>query len=302
MIMRALRLIALLLAAPGGIATAAPPRAPARPPPPDVTRPQQAAPEPDGGPLDGFYFRLGGMVIAPTGRGDEVQLTNLTGMARLSGLHDGPIAGSSTSLGKAWLPAAIVGYALPFLGRQLSVETVLALPVKQKLYAGGTLATESISPTALGTLPTGVPALGSELGEVTSLPPVVTAVYRFFPRAPVRPYLGVGGCLLVVVDARITNPVLASVRPPKVEIPPALGWVVQAGAEVRFSFEGMPGRAFFLTADVKYVGGLEAKAKLKDVWVSVPDLPTYGAAKVGDNISRLKVDPIVSFMGLGIDF
>jgi outer membrane protein W len=299
--MRALPLVALLLAAPGGLAAAASPRAPA-PPPSPLTRPQQAAPEPDGGPLDGFYFRLGGMVIAPTGRGDEVQLTNLTGMARLSGLQDGPISGSSTSLGKAWLPAAIVGYAPPILGRQLSIETVLALPVKQKLYAGGTLATDSISPTALGTLPTGVPALGTELGEVTSLPPVVTAVYRFFPRAPVRPYLGVGGCLLVVVDAKITNPVLASVRPPKVEIPPALGWVVQAGAEVRFTFEGMPGRAFFLTADVKYVGGLEAKATLKDVWVSVPDLPTYGAVKVGDNVSRLKVDPIVSFMGLGIDF
>jgi outer membrane protein len=255
-------------------------------------------PEPHpGGWLAGFRFRLGALRILPTGRGGEVQLSDVTGTPRLSGLDDGPIAGSSTSLGPALMPAAVVGWAPPILNRQLSIETILALPFKQRMYAGGSLADTPLAATALG-LPTGVPALGKELGEVTLLPPVVTAVYRFFPRARVRPYLGAGGCLLLVLDARITNPVLTSVREPKVEIPPAMGWVVQAGGEVRFD---LAGRTFFLTADAKYVGDLNVTAKVKDVWVALPALPVYGAARVGDTTARMKIDPLIAFVGVGMD-
>jgi outer membrane protein W len=258
----------------------------------------EAAPEPSGGGwLAGFHFRLGALGIIPTGRGGEVQLSDVNGTARLSGLHDGPVSGSSTALGTALMPAAIVGWAPPILDRQLSVETILALPFKQRMYAGGTLANTPLAATALG-LPTGVPALGRELGEVTLLPPVVTAVYRFFPQARIRPYLGAGGILLLVLDARITNPVLTSVREPRVEIPPALGWVAQAGAEVRFE---LLGRTFFLSADAKYVGNLNVTAKVKDVWVALPNLPVYGAARVGDTTAHMKIDPLIAFVGVGMD-
>ena len=194
-----------------------------------------------------------------------------------------------------------IAYAPPILCRQLSIETILALPFTQKMYAGGTLASTSLAPTAIGSLPTGVPALGKELGEVKLLPPVVTAVYRFFPGASVRPYLGAGGSLLLILDARITNPVLSSVRPPRVSIPPRLGWVVQAGTDVRFGFDALPGRSLHLTADVKYIGGLDVTATLKDVWVSLPGLPVYGAARVGDNVARIQVNPVIAFVGLGLD-
>lgn len=293
----------LLLAAARGSAWGLEPGAPG---PVRVTVKYVDSPAPEPAPrsrwLEGFHFRMGALLVAPTGGGDEVQLRNVSGMARLSGLSDGPIAGSSTSLGNALMPAAIVGYAPPILNRQLSVETILALPFTQRLYAGGTLATTSLAPSALGTLPTGVPALGRDLGEVKVLPPVVTAVYRLLPRARVRPYLGAGGCLLLVLDAQITNPVIASVRSPKVEIPPALGWVVQAGTEVRFGLDALPGRTFYLTADLKYVGGLDVTAKVKDIWVSLPGLPVYGAAKVGDNVVHMKIDPLITFLGLGMDF
>ncbi len=245
--------------------------------------------------LHGLRFRLGGMSVVPTGSGGEVQLANVTGAARLSGLSDGPIAGSSTRLGNALMPALIIGYAPPILNHQLSVETILALPVKQKLYAGGTLATRSIAPSALGSLPTGVPPLGTELGEVTSLPPVVTAVYRFLPGGRFRPYVGLGGCLLIVLDTKITNPVLTSVRTPKVNTPPRLGWVAQAGGEFRF------GGSYFLTADVKYIGGLAITSTMRNVEVSVPGLPLYGSARVGDNVVHMKVNPITTFVGVGMD-
>lgn len=268
------RLSALLLLAASGSALAAP---------------RQASPL-------GLYFRVGGLSVVPTGAGQPVALANVTETARLSGVHDGPIDGSSTRLGRSLMPAVIIGYAPPILNRQLSIETVLAPPLKQKLYAGGTLADRSLAPNALGTLPTGVPALGSELGEVTSLPPVLTAVYRFFPAGRFRPYVGVGGCLVVVLDARITNPVLSSEGAPKVSTPSRLGWVVQGGAEIRFA------GSFFLTADVKYIGGLTLTSTMKDIRVALPSQPLYGSAKLGDSVARTRVDPIASFVGLGMDF
>ena len=72
------------------------------------------------------------------------------------------------------VPAVIVGYVLPVLGDRLSIETVLGVPFTVKFRATGTLADMSIAPTALG-IPTGVPPLGSELGEAEAAPPVVTA-------------------------------------------------------------------------------------------------------------------------------
>jgi outer membrane protein W len=290
------------------------------PPPPNTVRlqgappPASAAPEPlrpgitpEDPPeaatgfrwLTGLRFRVGELSLTPTGRGSEVELSNVSSMARLAGMKDGPIAGSSTSVSGARFPAAILGFALPFLDRQLSVETILGLPFKQKMYLGGTLAEKPLAPSALG-LSTGVPALGKELGEVTLLPPVVTAVYRFFPGAWVRPYVGAGACLMMVLDAKITNPVLTRVRQPKVEIPPALGWVVQAGTELRLGVDGLRGR-FYLALDAKYVGGLEVTARVKDIWVETPELPIYKEAKVGDTTSRTRIDPFIAFIGVGVD-
>lgn len=244
--------------------------------------------------LRGLYFRLGGLYIAPTGRSREVEFQNVSPMAQLSGLSDGPIAGSWVSMGSNVMAAATIGYSLPFLNRQLSVETILAAPFTMKMNAGGTLASTSLAPVALGVLPTGVQALGTDLGEATVLPPVLTAVYRFLPQLPIRPYIGVGVNLMVVMSARITNPILAP-GAPKVSIPPKVGWVAQAGVDARLY------GPFFLTADFKYIGGLDITTKVSDLWVRLPSLPLYGATKVGDNIVRMSIDPIVVQVGVGMN-
>lgn len=262
---------------------------------PTRTRRTESEPFAKGSSWLGLYFRVGGLFMAATGRSQEVELVDVSPMARLSGVTDGPIAGSWSSMGSNLMAAATIGWAFPILNRQLSVETILALPFAQKMYMGGTLATTSLAPTALGVLPTGVPALGEELGEVSVLPPVVTLVYRFFPGFRVRPYVGLGASLLVVMGAKITNPVLSEISPPKLEIPPKLGWVVQAGAEVRVF------GPFFITGDFKYIGGFDLTAKVKDIWVRLPSLPLYGAVRVGDNVVKVSVNPIVVQLGIGMN-
>ena len=281
--------------APPARATPTPTPTPTRTPTPTPTRRTESEPFAKGSSWFGFYFRVGGLFMAATGRSQEVELVDVSPMARLSGVTDGPIAGSWSSMGSNLMAAATIGWAFPILNRQLSVETILALPFAQKMYMGGTLATTSLAPTALGVLPTGVPALGEELGEVSVLPPVVTLVYRFFPGFRVRPYVGLGASLLVVMGAKITNPVLSEISPPKLEIPPKLGWVVQAGAEVRVF------GPVFITGDFKYIGGFDLTAKVKDIWVRLPSLPLYGAVRVGDNVVKVSVNPIVVQLGIGMN-
>jgi outer membrane protein len=242
----------------------------------------------------GFSFRLGGLFLLPLGSSNEVELVNVSGPARLS-VNNGPIAGSSVGLGNNLMFAATIGYAFPFLNQQLGLETVLALPFTMKLVAKGTLARQSLAPSALGNLPTGLPALGEELGETTVLPPVLTLVYRFLPTLPVHPYLGVGLSYLIPLSTKITNPVLTEVTQPRLQVDPKLGWVVQGGLDVQLY------KWFHLTADVKYIGGLDLTATVRDIYVRLPSLPLYDAVRVGDNVAHLSVDPLVFQLGVGMN-
>lgn len=252
-----------------------------------------APPEPERTPV-GFFFRVGTLLVAPVSSSSEVSLANVEGPARLS-VSDGPIQGSSVGLGTNFMAGGMIGYTLPVLDRRLSIETVLATPFTLKLYARGTLATESLAPTALGSLPTGVPALGAELGEVKVLPPVLTATWRFGPFWRVRPYLGLGVSYLMTLAARITNPVLTEVATPTVEIPNRLGFVLQGGFDVHVW------RWFFVTLDMKYIAGLDLTTRVKNIWVRLPKLPLYEAVHVGDNEVRVTVNPLVFQLGIGMD-
>jgi outer membrane protein W len=243
----------------------------------------------------GLYVRAGALLIQPAVQSSEVSLSNVTGQARLA-VNNGPIAGSSVDLSNALMPAATVGFSLPFFDRHLSIETVLAAPFTLKLIAKGTLASQSLAPTALGNLPTGVPAIGSELGEATVLPPVLTATWRFGPFWRVQPYVGLGASYLVTLQAHITNPVLTEVSTPTVEIPPQLGFVIQGGLDFRIW------RWLYATFDLKYIAGLDLTAHVKDVWVRLPKLPLYDTARVGDNEVHLTVNPFVFTLGIGANF
>jgi outer membrane protein W len=243
---------------------------------------------------NGFSFRVGALFLAPLGRSRELELLTVEGPAQLS-VRNGPIAGSFVTMGHNVMPAVTLGYAFPFFNRQLSLETILALPFVMQMYAGGTLSDQSLAPTALGNVPTGVPALGRQLGEVRVLPPVVTAVYRFFPQWRVRPYLGLGASFLIPLEAKITNPVLTEVTTPTLRVPTKLGAVFQGGIEARLW------KWFFVTADLKFIAGFDLEAQVTNVWVKTPSLPLFEAVQVGDTAARIAVNPLVVQLGVGMN-
>jgi len=242
-----------------------------------------------------FYFRAGYTSLVPDASSSEVRLSDVSGTAELA-ISNGPIAGSGADVGQVDFPSVIVGYQLPWGDGNWSVETILALPLDVEFTTTGTLKTESIAPIALDQTPTGVPALGEEFGEAKALPPVVTLVYRFLPGQPIRPYVGAGIAMMFTFDAEVTNSILTAVSEPELEIDPVVGYAVQAGVEMRVW------KDWWVNADVKFVGGLEATATVKDIWVETPGLPTYEIARVGNAEMDVTVDPWVYHIGIGFNF
>jgi outer membrane protein len=242
--------------------------------------------------LDGVYFRLGVLDLIPIPQSGPVVLSNVTGTASLA-VKNGPVAGSSVGMSSALLGAMTLGYNFY---DQLSVETILALPPTITLTAKGTLANQSLATTVLGNVPTGIPKLGSQMGQTKAIPPVLTLTYRFLPGIAVRPYLGLGVSYLYSYNSVITNPQMTAVSQPKLVIPGAWGFVTQAGLDVRLW------RQLYLTADFKYIAGLTVHATMENLVVQVPKLPLYGSARVGDASVSVTVNPIVLQGGLGWNF
>jgi outer membrane protein W len=240
-----------------------------------------------------LYFRAGVLHMSPLSDSRELTLAGVDGPASLA-VMDGPIRGSGAAIDSLTVPAVIVGYTLPVLGDRLSLETVLSAPIRVHFRATGTLADMSIAPDAIG-IPTGVPALGSDLGEADAAPPIVTAVYRFLD-GPVHPYAGAGLGLLITYNARATNPVLTEAGAPTFSIDPAPGLVVQTGVDVRLW------RKVVARLDIKYIAFMKAYATVEHIKVRTPDLPLLEEAEVGSATMTMWVNPLIVQLGVGMDF
>jgi outer membrane protein W len=242
-----------------------------------------------------FYFRVGGVHIAPLASSREMELADVDGAASLA-IQNGPIAGSGATITSATVPGAIVGYVLPWANRRLSIEAVLGIPFKVKFEATGTLATESIAPDALG-IPTGVGPLGSELGEASAIPIVATLVF-----APlgvdrrIAPIVGIGPSILFATGGKITNPTLTEVSQPDFNISPAPGLVLQGGLDVTI-YKRIKARL-----DIKYIVGMLARASVEHVQVRTPGLPLFDTVEVGTAKMSVWVNPLVVQLGVGADF
>lgn len=254
--------------------------------------PAQRAPR---GFASGFYVRGGILHLSPIEDSGPVTLADVDGLATLA-IESGPMPGSRAEIESITTPALVVGYVLPWGNGRLSVETILARPLTITLRAGGTLASASLAPYALDDIPTGVPPLGPRLGKTKALPPVVTMVYRFLPRARVQPYLGAGLGYLYTYDSEITNPMLREVHEPRIDIDNALGVAVQTGIEI-----GLTGR-FFANLDVKYIAGLDVSATVADVHVRTPALPLFESVRVGNAGVDMAVNPLVLHATVGARF
>jgi outer membrane protein W len=241
-----------------------------------------------------LYFRAGLLHVAPQTSSSELSLSGVDGPASLA-IMNGPIEGSGATLDTVTHPAVIVGYTLPWLDNRLSIETVLSSPLHVKFRATGTLANMSIAPEALG-LPTGVPALGSELGEADAAPPIVTLVYQYARLGALRPYVGAGLSILYTYNAKMTNPVLTEVGDAKFSIDPAPGLVLQTGIDVRLW------RSVVARADIKYIALMKAHATVENIRVRTPELPLLEEAEVGSATMDMWVNPLVVQVGIGVDF
>jgi outer membrane protein W len=240
-----------------------------------------------------LYVRAGVAVVEPLSTSREMELADVDGPASLA-VSNGPIAGSGATVSSATIPAIIVGYVLPFGGDHWAVETVLGLPFTVKFKATGTLADQSIAPTALG-IPTGVGPLGSELGEAKAAPPVVTAVYRFGDGA-FKPYVGAGASILLAYDAHVTNPMLTAVSQPDMSIAPAPGLVLQAGLDAKLT------KNIYARLDVKFIALMLARAEVHHIQVQTPDLPLFDTVEVGTAKMSVWVNPLIIQAGIGTDF
>lgn len=237
-----------------------------------------------------LYIRGGIAHVAPLSQSRELELADIDGPASLA-VQNGPIAGSGSTVSSATIPAITIGYRLR---PRLALETVLGVPFTVKFKATGTLRDMSIAPTALG-IPTGVPALGEDLGEAKAAPPMVTAVYDL-TRGKVRPYVGAGLAVLIAYGGKLTNSVLTEVSQPEMKISPAPGLVLQTGLEATIA-----GR-IYARLDIKFIALMLARARVEHVQVRAPELPLFDTVEVGTAKMSVWVNPLIVQLGVGTDF
>jgi outer membrane protein W len=223
-----------------------------------------------------------------------MELADIDGPASLA-LQNGPIAGSGATVTSTTIPAIIVGYVLPWGGDKLSVETILGLPFTVTFEATGTLATDPLAPEALG-LPTGVPALGPDLGTAKAVPIVATLVYRIKELGKLAPYVGAGPSIMFATDEKVTNMELTALGNPDMSIAPAPGLVLQAGLDAKLT------NRIYARIDVKFIAFMLAKAEVHHIQVRTPDLPLFESVEVGTAKMSMWLNPLVVQAGIGTDF
>jgi outer membrane protein W len=242
-----------------------------------------------------LYFRAGVDRVSPLASSRELELADVDGAASLA-VQNGPIAGSGADVSASTILAIIVGYTLPVLHDRLALETILGAPLHVKFTATGTLANQSIAPMALG-IPTGVPALGPELGEADAAPPLLTVVYKLRPvDKAFIPFVGAGASVLIGFNAKVTNSILTQVSQPTMTVAPAPGFVMQAGFDLRVW------KNVYARFDIKYIAGMLARARVEHILVKTPTLPLFDTVEVGTAKMSVWVNPLITQLALGYDF
>jgi OmpW family len=239
-----------------------------------------------------FYFVAGVAHIDGRVKSGGLQL-DPTGLASLAAMP-GPVQGSVESA-PSNIIAGMIGFAPAALRGYVAFETLVGLPKTTKLRATGDLATKSLAPFALGFVPTGIPPLGSELGEIKTTPPMVTAIFRLPALGPLRFYVGGGASVLFVRDAKITNAVLTQVATPKLEVTPAVGAVGQVGVDIHL-FDRFSARI-----DIKELWFQPSQATISNIRVHTT-IPLLETVDVGSAKSVLQANPIVVQAGIGASF
>lgn len=238
-----------------------------------------------------IYFRAGVAHVEPNIKSGGVTLEP-AGIVKLAAPME-PVKGGIEAE-SANIFAATIGFAPAVFGGYVAIETIIGVPKKAKLRARGDLANMSLAPSAAG-IPTGIPALGSELGEATAVPPMMTIVGRAPALGPIRFYAGAGASVLFIRDARVTNKVLTEVATPKLEISPAVGFVGQVGVDVHLF-----GR-FYARLDFKKLWFGKSESRITNVHVKTT-IPLLETVHVGSVKSETQATPTIVQLGIGATF
>ncbi|CAN5455945.1 hypothetical protein BH11MYX1_BH11MYX1_34090 [soil metagenome] len=241
-----------------------------------------------------FYVRAGVALVEPLSTSKPMELADVDGPASLA-LKNGPIAGSGATVDSATVPAIIIGYRLPYAHRRLSLETILGVPFTVTFKATGTLANDSIAPTALG-IPTGVGPLGPDLGQASAAPLTLSLLYQFMDTGRLRPYAGGGAAVLVAFNSKVTNKMLTEVSQPEMSIAPAPGLLLQAGLDVQLY------KKWYARFDVKFIAFMEANAEVHHIQVRTPSIPLFDTVEIGTAKMSVMVNPLIIQAGIGADF
>ena len=151
----------------------------------------------------------------------------------------------------------------------------------------------SIAPEALG-IPTGVPALGSELGEADAAPPIVTAVYRIADLGPLASVRRRRRRRARHVRRARDQPGAHRGGAAEVHIDPA-----PASRADRHRVRLW--RSVVARLDIKYVAFMKAHATVEHIAVRTPELPLFEKADVGTATMDMWVNPLIVQLGVGVD-
>lgn len=240
-----------------------------------------------------FYFRAGMTFIRPDSSSTTVELEESQEIQAIEAafmtdlVEGGEIEGSGISVGDSNVPTVTLGYVLPYADGHLSVETILGLPYTVEINHEGSLKDES---------QLGLPPFGEKLGETKALSPALSLVYKFMLEEKFRPYVGGGLAYLMTYDSEVTNDTVNTFfGEPDMEIENSFGYLLQFGAEYNV-YEN-----WFVTADVKYVGGLDLDAEVGDLNLQNTGTMLDGV-NIGKNTTTVTVDPWAYSIGAGFSF
>jgi len=249
--------------------------------------------------LEPFYGRLGITTIKPELNSGGVVLSNVPSLSQ-SAISNGEISGSSgAKVNDASIATLTLGYRLPG-NQRFSLETVLAAPRPIKIKNSGTLASQSVAPTAniLGLeVQTGIPAFGEDFGETKAAPPLVTLVYQLTePGSAFSPYIGGGLFYFYTYDSKVTNKVLTEISEPEFTISNPISFVGQVGFNYNFTDK------WWINTDFKYIKGGEQTATLKGIRLKTEALGFSGVVSGGDATIKSSLDAMAFSFNLGFNF
>lgn len=249
------------------------------------------------------YGSVGVLRFQYYGSSSELHVDDARGLAAQSfgeggsNLHDtGSSSGNLTTLGGR------IGLFLPKTNHHLAVEVQLAPPLKLDFQLDKRAANESLAPTAVTSaagdpIPTGVPAIGRNIGTFKTLPPNFTLVYRPWTDTLVQPYIGAGAMYLYTYDTDVSNKVLNELGEPTLYLSKPVACVGQLGSDFNLP------KNMFLNLDVKYVGCADVKARLNNIRINAPNLSgALGEVDVGSVSSTNHFRAVLYQISFGMHF